>query len=88
VALASRLGGSHSRIRWLYAAGILTNQNGDNSPNRNTRFEYLSGSIENDTSIDKKSEYILENRSIQQHICDVLEGGKEAFDLRKKKYRI
>ena len=24
MALASRLGGSHSRIRWLYAAGILS----------------------------------------------------------------
>ena len=67
---------------------IVANQNGDNSPNRNTRFEYLTGSIENDIPIDKNSKYILENRSIQQHICDVLEGGKEAFDLRKKKYRI
>ena len=31
---------------------------------------------------------ILNSRGIQQHICDILEGGEKAFELRKKKYHI
>lgn len=31
---------------------------------------------------------ILNKQGIQQHICDVLEGGRRAFDLRKHKYHI
>ena len=31
---------------------------------------------------------ILKKSGIQQHICDVLEGGKAAFELRTKKYRL
>ncbi len=27
---------------------------------------------------------ILNSRGIQQHICDILEGGERAFELRKK----
>ena len=30
----------------------------------------------------------LGKQGIQQQICDILEGGKSAFDLRKHKYRI
>ena len=30
----------------------------------------------------------LGKQGIQQQICDILEGGKPAFDLRKHKYRI
>ena len=31
---------------------------------------------------------ILNQKGIQQHICDILEGGEKAFELRKNKYRI
>ena len=68
---------------------IIANQDGINSPNKEKRFEYRSGSIENIETTDCKDEEekgILERRSIQQHICDILEGGKQAFDLRKNKY--
>lgn len=69
---------------------IVANQEGNNSPNKQYKFEYRFGAIENDTpiyaedgNIDKG---ILNSKGIQQHICDILEGGERAFDLRKNKY--
>ena len=71
---------------------IVANQEGVNTPNKEFRFEYRSGAIENDLPIcDLKGDVepgILNRRGIQQHICDILEGGEKAFDLRKNKYRI
>lgn len=71
---------------------IVANQNGANSPNDHWRFEYRSGSIENNQKVVSSSGDevlgILYSRSIQEHICDILEGGAQAFDLRKRKYRI
>ena len=71
---------------------IIANQSGNNSPNEHYRFEYRSGSIENDYPIyeptGKIKAGILNEKGIQQHICDILEGGEQAFDLRKNKYRI
>lgn len=71
---------------------IVANQNGSNSPNREFRFEYRSGAIENNMPIvSEKGEIelgILNSKGIQQHICDILEGGEQAFELRKNKYHI
>lgn len=71
---------------------IVANQSGTNSPNGNWRFEYRSGAIENTQktcpSVNGTTAGILYSRSIQEHICDILEGGKQAFDLRKRKYHI
>lgn len=71
---------------------IVANQQGTNSPNKQFKFEYRSGSIENNTPIYKENgmedDGILNSRGIQQHICDILEGGERAFELRKKKYHI
>lgn len=71
---------------------IVANQNSTNSPNKEFRFEYRSGSIEND-SPNKNAEGeikrgILNSQGLQQHICDILEGGAKAFELRKNKYHI
>lgn len=67
---------------------IVANQNGDKAPNRNYKFEYASGALEN-TFLDY-SENIptLEKQGIQEHVCDILEGGKLAFEKRKNKYNI
>ena len=71
---------------------IVANQEGKNSPNFKFQFEYRSGSIENanvvyeDDGTIRKG--ILNEKGIQQHICDILEGGEQAFDLRKHKYSI
>lgn len=71
---------------------IVANQRGNNTPNKAKRFEYRSGSIENNTTISKSegaAEYgILNSHGIQQHICSILEGGPRAFELRRQKYHI
>lgn len=71
---------------------IVANQRGKNSPNNKYRFEYRSGAIEDETPLcDKDGKIkkgILNSQGIAQHICDILEGGVTAFDLRKNKYKI
>lgn len=56
----------------------MANQNGVNTPNERCKFEYVTGSIEHN-EIGNKSAGILYGSSIQQHICDILEGGKRGF---------
>lgn len=67
---------------------IVANQNGKNSPNRQFRFEYRTGSIEDDMPEESGRTDTLGKQGIQQQICDILEGGQSAFDLRKHKYRM
>lgn len=67
---------------------IVANQNGNNAKNKQYKFEYRTGSIEDDVPIESQADDVLSSRGIQQHICDILEGGEKAFDLRKNKYRI
>lgn len=67
---------------------IVANQDGKNSPNKEFRFEYRTGSIEDDLPEDIGRTDTLGKQGIQQQICDILEGGQSAFDLRKHKYRI
>ena len=71
---------------------IVANQEGNNSPNFRFRFEYRSGSIENSNAVYENDgtirKGVLNEKGIQQHICDILEGGEQAFDLRKHKYSI
>lgn len=66
---------------------IVANQNGDTSKNRQYQFEYVEGSLEN-TFLNESSDYVLEQRGIQEHVCDILEGGQDAFEKRKEKYNI
>lgn len=71
---------------------IVANQDGQDTPNASRRFEYRSGSIENDlVLLDKNNNPlpgILNNTGLQTQICDILEGGKTAFELRQHKYTI
>lgn len=71
---------------------IVANQNGNNCPNKEYRFEYRTGAIEEDKPIYKEDKTledgILNKQGIQQHICDILEGGERAFELRKHKYHL
>lgn len=64
---------------------VVANQKGDKSENKIYQFEYSQGSLEN-SFLDKSSKYILEQQGIQEHVCDILEGGKIAFEKRKEKY--
>lgn len=68
---------------------IVANQNGAEARNSSRKFEYRSGSIENNVvnrSDDTASEPYLSRYSIQDHICRTLEGGREALEQRRKKY--
>lgn len=66
---------------------IVANQNGDVTKNKTYQFEYVQGALE-DAFLNEESSYILEQRGIQEHVCDILEGGKEAFTTRRQKLNI
>lgn len=66
---------------------IVANQQIEGNPltkNKEFKFEYRSGSIENITI--SNTETFLGSKGIQSHICNILEGGKEAFIARRNKY--
>jgi len=69
---------------------IVANQAGQDSNAETTkyRFEYVNGSLEH--SFAEKSEIteILKKQGIKEHVCDILEGGNEAFKQRERKYAI
>lgn len=66
---------------------IVANQHGSNLKNISKQFEYVMGSIE-DTFTNQEEECILYSKGIKEHICDILEGGEEAFKMRQSKYNI
>lgn len=71
---------------------IVANQRGNTTPNHQYRFEYRSGAIEDNLPVYDNTGIIisgvLNSQGIQQHICDILEGGEKAFAKRKNKYNI
>ena len=55
----------------------------------NFKFKYITGSLEDTQTNNNKNsndEKTLENQGIKEHVCEILEGGKEAFAKREKKY--
>ena len=68
---------------------IVANQKGQNDDCSTSqfKFDYINGAIED--SFDKNSDEtdLLKSMGIRQHIAEVVEGGKEAFISREKKYR-
>lgn len=66
---------------------IVAHQDSSLEKNKNgKKFQYINGAIENTKLRDKNCEYVLESQGIREHIFDVLEGGKEAFNKREQKY--
>ena len=68
---------------------IVANQAGQEIGRDNNRykFEYISGALENSFERPKnKQPAILLRKGIRQHVCEVLEGGEEAFQKREQKY--
>lgn len=68
---------------------IIANQDGQEKgrENKKYKFEYVSGSLENTFEIKETEEKaILFRKGVRQHVCEILEGGKEAFQKREKKY--
>lgn len=67
---------------------IIANQESDEQKNENEKkFDYINGSLESRTK-DINSEFLLKKYSIKEHVCDILEGGEEAFIDRERKYSI
>lgn len=68
---------------------IVANQSGQDigRENRKLRFEYVSEALENTFELNSTQEpAILYRKGIRQHVCEILEGGKEAFQKREQKY--
>lgn len=66
---------------------VVANQSGQqlHKDNDKYRFEYASGALEcSFMNVDAPG--ILQRFGIRQHVCDILEGGTEAFMKREQKY--
>ncbi len=66
---------------------IIANQRGQQKEkeNKEFKFEYVSGALEN--TFKKNDDLgILFKYGIREHVCDILEGGEEAFLKREQKY--
>lgn len=68
---------------------IVANQNGLTTKNiKDKKFQYKSGSLENTKLKNDSIEYILDSQGIKEHVCEILEGGNEAFKQRERKYSL
>jgi ABC-type uncharacterized transport system YnjBCD ATPase subunit len=68
---------------------IVANRHGADRPNKDERmFEYLTGAIEHSEPKSPSAKTILASAGIREHACEILDGGEEAFEKRKRKYRI
>lgn len=68
---------------------IVANRHGVDRPNKGARtFEYLSGSLEDSQYRNEKSPTTLGRFGIREHACEILDGGEEAFQKRRDKYKI
>lgn len=69
---------------------IVANQQGQGSEIQpgSTRFEYVNGSLEHSFAKNNTIKDLLQQQGIKEHVCDILEGGGEAFKQRERKYAI
>lgn len=74
---------------------IVANQGGeDGKENKEFKFEYVNGSLEksfyiNDESLTGRTNIgVLYMQGIREHVCEILEGGVDAFRKREGKYHI
>jgi predicted ATPase len=66
---------------------IVANQNGNDCLNKDSvKFQYISGALEDTKAKSDSILIILESQGIREHVCEILEGGREAFEKREKKY--
>ena len=65
---------------------IVANRNGDRKNKDGKQFNYLTGSIEYTKDKIKDCEDTLDSQGIREHACEILDGGKTAFENREKKY--
>src|SRR5690606_8030455 len=63
---------------------IVANQDPQLVENESHRFEYINGALECD--FDFKESNKINSKGIKTHVCEILEGGIDAFSQREKKY--
>jgi energy-coupling factor transporter ATP-binding protein EcfA2 len=67
---------------------VVANRHGDDRKNRdNLTFDYLTGSLEH-SSPKKAATFDLDQMGIREHAVEILDGGEEAFQKRRDKYKI
>lgn len=66
---------------------VVANQTGQESSrdNEHYRFEYVYGGLEG-SFFDKTGKWILCKQGIREHVCEILDGGKDAFQRREQLY--
>ncbi len=66
---------------------IVANQSGQesNRDNENFDFEYVYGGLENSFE-DSSIQWVLDRQGVKEHVCEILDGGKTAFERREKLY--
>jgi len=68
---------------------IVANRHGDDRKNKNERtFEYFTGALEHSQQLNESSATTLGRFGIREHACEILDGGEEAFQKRRDKYKI
>ena len=66
---------------------IVANQEGTSCHNNGRfKFQYINGALEETYPKDKDEPIILASQGIREHVCDILEGGRVAFEKREQKY--
>jgi predicted ATPase len=66
----------------------VANQSGQDTDRTNEvyDFEYVTGSLEHSIKKGDSQKIILQSMGIREHVCDILEGGEDAFKKREEKY--
>ncbi len=68
---------------------IIANRHGTDRENIDGRqFNYLTGSLEYTKTKDEKCKDTLKSQGVCEHACEILDGGRVAFEQRKNKYNI
>lgn len=68
---------------------IVANQHGVKNENQDSiQFDYINGALEESKTFNNKEEIELKKRGIKEHVCEILEGGVDAFKKREQKYSI
>jgi len=68
---------------------IVANRHGTDRKNADERqFNYLTGSLEYSKKRDEDCNDTLKAQGVCEHACEILDGGRTAFEQRKNKYNI
>jgi len=67
---------------------LVANRHGDDRKNEDARrFDYLTGSLEHSQPL-RVAAHDLERMGIREHVVEILDGGEEAFQKRRDKYKL